>query len=181
MLTFRDTSKINHKINRCFYYKNVHETSLTINQLTLFYVIKKDISLKVLIRVASLLELITGHRAFFIRSRNSSIFLKIRKGAPMGVKVTLRKESIFFFLLQLVWQIFPSIKKLRFKTKFSKIKHEKINSLMYIIFDPLVFNELKNFYFLFKSCVNLRILISFSKNLNKKELFLSTRFLQLPS
>lgn len=181
MLTFRNTFKTNNKINRCFYYKNVHETSLTIDQLTLFYVIKKDISLKALIRVASLLELITGHRAFFIRSRKSSIFLKVRKGAPLGVKVTLRKESIFLFLLNLVWQIFPNIKKLRFKTKFSKAKHEKINSLMYIVFDPLVFHELKNFYFLFKSCINLRVLISFSKKLNKKELFLSTRFFQLPS
>jgi hypothetical protein len=181
MLTFRNPYQINHKINRCFKYKNVHETSLTIDQLSLFYVIKKDISLKALIRVASLLEIITGHRAFFIRSRKSSVFLKVRKGAPLGVKVTLRKESVFLFLIKLVWQIFPNIKKIRFKTKLAKVKQEKINSLMYVIFDPLVFQELKNFYFLFKSCVNLRILLSFSKNLNKKELFLNTRFLQLPS
>lgn len=181
MLTFRDTFKINNKINRCFYYKNVHETSLTVDQLTLFYIIKKDISLKALVRVASLLELITGRRTFFIRSHTSSIFLKVRKGAPLGVKVTLRKDAGFAFLLHLVWQIFPNIKKLRFKTKFSKTKHEKINSLMYLIFDPLVFDELKNFYFLFKSCVNLRILISFSKNLNKKELFLGTRIFKIPS
>ena len=111
MLTFRNPYQINHKIKRCFNYKNVHETSLTIDQLSLFYVIKKDISLKALIRVASLLEIITGHRAFFIRSRKSSVFLKIRKGAPLGVKVTLRKESVFLFLIKLVWQIFPNIKK----------------------------------------------------------------------
>jgi len=51
---------------------------------------------------------------------------------------------------------------------------------MFVITEPLVFSELKNFYFYFKSCINLRILISFSKNLKKKEIFFNSRFSQIP-
>jgi ribosomal protein L5 len=86
------------KLNRCFFYKNVHQVPFTIEKLTLFYTLKKDFSIKSLIKLASLLELITGQRAYFIRSKKSSAFLKIRKGNPSGVKVTLRKNILIFFL-----------------------------------------------------------------------------------
>jgi len=98
------------KLNRCFVYKNVHQIPFTIEKLTLFYTLKKDFSLKSLIRFASLLELITGQRAYFIRSKKSSAFLKIRKGSPSGVKVTLRKNSLIFFLLNLFGQFFQMLK-----------------------------------------------------------------------
>jgi ribosomal protein L5 len=168
------------KLNRCFIYKNVHQIPFTIEKLTLFYTLKKDFSLKSLIRLASLLELITGQRAYFIRSKKSSAFLKIRKGSPSGVKVTLRKNSLIFFVLKLIWEIIPNIKNFRKKSLFSKLKQDHLNSSMVVIPDPLVFPELKFFYFFFKNCSNLRILFSFSKKSKKKEFYLKSRFLQLP-
>jgi ribosomal protein L5 len=170
----------NNKLNRCFIYKNVHQIPFTIEKLTLFYTLKKDFSLKSLIRLASLLELLTGQRASFIRSKKSSAFLKIRKGSPSGVKVTLRKNSLIFFALKLIWEVIPNIKNFKKKTSFLKLKQKNLNSLMMIIPDPLVFSELKFFYFFFKNCSNLRILFSFSKNSKKKELYLKSRFLQFP-
>jgi hypothetical protein len=52
--------------------------------------------------------------------------------------------------------------------------------LMLVINDPLVFSELKDFYFFFKTCVDLRILISFSQSLKKKETYFSGLYSQIP-
>jgi hypothetical protein len=168
------------KLNRCFVYKNVHQIPFTIEKLTLFYTLKKNFSLKSLIRFASLLELITGQRAYFIRSKKSSAFLKIRKGSPSGVKVTLRKNSLIFFFFKLIWAVFPNVKNFQKKSFFLKLKQNHLNSLMMVISNPLVFSELNSFYFFFKNCSNLRILFSFSKKSSKKESYLKSRFLRLP-
>jgi|TARA_B110001469_G_scaffold125932_1_gene142339 ribosomal protein L5 len=180
MTLYSQNFKKQNKLSRNFVYENIHEIPFTIEKLTLFYTLKKDISLKSLIKFSSLLELVTGQRAYFIRSKKSSVFLKIRKGAPCGVKVTLRKKSLIFFLLTLIWKIIPNIKNFRKKTGFSKIKNQNFNALMLLVPDPLLFSELKAFYFFFKTCVNLRILISFSKKTKKKELYFNCRFSQLP-
>jgi hypothetical protein len=169
------------KLSRAFFYKNIHETPTKIENLTLFYTLEKNISLKFLIKVTSLLELITGYRAYFIRSKQASILAKLRKGAPMGVKITLRKKALESFLFVFLWETLPTIKNFILKTKFNKIKQKKVNSLMFLIPDPLVFFDLKSFYFYFKSCLNLRLLISFSKNLTKEEMLFLTSFNLLPS
>jgi ribosomal protein L5 len=168
------------KISRTFLYKNIHQTSTTIEKLTLFYTIEKNVSLKILIKLTSLLELMTGHRAYFIRSNKSSVHNKVRKGSPIGVKVTLRKKYLKLFLFIFIWETLPIIKNYLLKTKFNKIKQKKITSLMFSISDPLVFFDLKNFYFYFKSCLNLRILLSFSKNLTKQETLFFSCFNSLP-
>jgi ribosomal protein L5 len=168
------------KINRCFFVKNIHQTPFNIEKLNLFYTLKKETSLKALIRFSSLLEILTQQKSCFIRSKKSSIFLKVRKGAPSGVKVTLRKKKKKDFLTLLIWEVLTNIKTFRLNTKFYTLKEENLNSLMFVITEPLVFSELKNFYFYFKSCINLRILISFSKNLKKKEIFFNSRFSQIP-
>jgi ribosomal protein L5 len=157
------------KITRAFFYKNIYQSSFTIEKITLFYTLEKNISLKFLLKFISLLELITGQRAYFLRSKKSSVYTKIRKGAPMGTKVTLRKKVCESFLFYLIWETLPNIKNFNLKTKFNKIKQKNVNSLMFLIPDPLIFFDLKNFYFYFNSCFNLRILFSFSKKSTKKE------------
>lgn len=77
--------------------KNIHQTPFNIEKLTLFYSLKKETSLKSLIRFSMLLEILSEQKAYLIRSKKSSVFLKIRKGAPTGVKVTLRKTKKSFF------------------------------------------------------------------------------------
>lgn len=90
-------SKERHKLFKCFTYSNVHEIPLLIEKITLFYILRKDVSLKILIKILAFFELITCQRGFIVRSKKSSIRLKIRKGAPIGVKISLRKRSLFFF------------------------------------------------------------------------------------
>jgi len=169
------------KIIRGFNYKNIHEFSFSVPKITLFYTLKKDISLKALIRISAFLELITGQRAYFLRAKKSSVFLKIRKGAPLGVKVTLRNSKSTQFLFRLIWEILPSLKKFKITPKITKVKQNSLNSIMIFIPDPLIFYELKNFYFFFKSCTDLRINISFPSSCKKKELFFINRLLKLPS
>jgi len=168
------------QISRCFIYKNIHQIPFTIEKITLFYTIRKEVSIKSLVRISTLLELISGQRSFFLRSQKSSIFLKIRKGAPVGVKVTLRKKSLFFFYLSLIWEIFPNMKNFRSILKVGKIKPLTFNVLIYNISDPFLFFVLKDYYFIFKSLTQLRLVCSFNSFCSKKENFFNTRFLQFP-
>lgn len=94
--------KKNNKVIRCFIYTNIHEVSCDIKKLTFLYTKKDNISLNSLIKVSTFLELITGQRSIFIRSKKSLAALKIRRGTPVGAKVTLRKAFLFSFLLQLI-------------------------------------------------------------------------------
>ena len=166
--------------SRCFRYKNVHEAPFTIEKINLFYTIKKDISLKSLARCSSLLELITGQRCSLLRSKNSSIILKVRKGAPIGVRVCIRKARLVEFLQELVWQVLPQIKIFSNKYKAVCLKNQNPSSTNLTIVDPLVFPILKSFYFLFKSCLNLRICFSLPQSFYEGEKTFLKRLLKLP-
>jgi ribosomal protein L5 len=163
------------KFARCFFYKNLHEIPFTIENITLFYTVNKEVSLKSLIKVSALLELITAQRAIFLRSKKSSVSLKIRKGAPLGVLVSLRRRNLSRFLSCLIWEVLPNVKNLRIK---SKVKPS--NNVLFSISDPLIFSCLKDFYLLFKSCSNLRVMVSFSTPRVEKETILNKRFALLP-
>lgn len=161
------------QIKRCFFFNNLH-LIFSIKKLTFFYTLTKDISIKALIKVSAFVELITDQRSFFIRSKKSSILLKIRKGTPLGVKVSLRQKKIFNFLLLFIWQVLPFCKQ--FLAKKGIIEPKKI---IIKIPDPLIFPVLKKFYFFFKNCTNLRLFFTFT-TLNAKEIIFKSRFLQLP-
>ena len=161
------------QIKRCFLFNNLH-LIFSIKKLTFFYTLTKDISIKALIKVSAFVELITDQRSFFIRSKNSSILLKIRKGAPLGVKVSLRKKKLKNFLLLFIWQVLPFCKHFMAKKGITEPK-----KIIIKIPDPLIFPVLKNFYFFFKICFNLRLFFTFT-TLNAKEIIFNSRFLQLP-
>jgi ribosomal protein L5 len=61
---------------KCFNYKNIHKVPFPITKMTLFYTIKKDISLKSLIRISAFLELITGQRSFFFKVKKIFYFFE---------------------------------------------------------------------------------------------------------
>jgi len=100
-------SKERHKFFKCFTYSNIHEIPLSIEKITLFYILRKDVSLKILIKILAFFELIADQRGFIVRSKKSSVRFKIRKGAPIGVKITLRKRSLFFFSLSFFGRFSP--------------------------------------------------------------------------
>ena len=167
-------------ILRNFNYKNIHRISCNLDKLTIFYTKKNNNSLKSLIKISTFLELITTQRSFFIRSRKSLAAQKLRKGCPIGAKVTLRNTVLNFFLFKLIWQVLPNIKNFYNKKNIIKSKQNSLNSLILTIPLALNFMELQPFYFFFKSFNNLKLLFSFSSNISKNELLFISRFYKLP-
>jgi len=91
----------NNKLIKCFLYKNTYEIPTNIKKLTL-YTINKNFFLNSIIQSCTCLELIAKQKAFLIRSKRSSAFKKIKKGLPIGAKITLRKNKLNLFLLNLI-------------------------------------------------------------------------------
>ncbi len=59
------------------------------------------------------LELITGQKPIVTKARKSIAGFKIREGQPVGVKVTLRGENMYYFLEKLVKVALPRVRDFR--------------------------------------------------------------------
>ena len=59
------------------------------------------------------LELITGAKPVVTRAKKSIAGFKIREGAPIGCKVTLRGENMYVFLEKLIRISLPRVKDFR--------------------------------------------------------------------
>ena len=59
------------------------------------------------------LELITGAKPIVTRAKKSIAGFKIREGAPIGCKVTLRGENMYVFLEKLIRVSLPRVKDFR--------------------------------------------------------------------
>ncbi len=59
------------------------------------------------------LELITGQKPVVTKARNSIAGFKIREGQPVGVKVTLRGEYMYYFLEKLIKVALPRVRDFR--------------------------------------------------------------------
>jgi len=178
-MQFNDNTELLRKFNLLFQYKNINQIPNNIEKLTLFITLSKNKSLKAIVKAFTLLELITGARPCFIRAKTSSILLKRRKGAPIGVKITLRNQQVVSFLLKLNWEALPRLNDLQFNYSLKKdAKHNSV--LSFNIKDPFIFTELRNYYFYFKDIGSLKVVCSFSKKSRKEETFLKSRLLQIP-
>lgn len=94
-------------INKSFFksiFKIVKLTKIVLN------IGQKDCKKEKILSVILALELLTNQQGSFTKSKKNIIELKIKKGAIVGCKVTLRKKSMFSFLEKLVLFYFPKIK-----------------------------------------------------------------------
>lgn len=64
-------------------------------------------------KVVSDLSLISGQKPMIALSRKSVAAFKIRKGVPIGVKVTLRNQNMYIFLEKLLKIVLPRIRDFR--------------------------------------------------------------------
>lgn len=64
-------------------------------------------------KIQEQLGLITGQKAVITKARTSVSAFKIRKGLPIGAKVTLRNERMHSFLEKLVKVVIPRMKDFR--------------------------------------------------------------------
>ncbi len=70
-------------------------------------------SKNVLPNIQQQLEQITGQKSVITKARKSISAFKLRKGMPIGVKVTLRGEKMFEFLEKLIKIVIPRIRDFR--------------------------------------------------------------------
>jgi len=179
MSFFNQNNQLNTQLlSRCFYYQNIHMVPSVVKKATIFYAIKKN-DINHVRKIAEMLELITKNRPALLRAKKASVPLKIRKGAPIGAKVSLRKKKLSDFLYEFVWEILSNINNYKpISIKFFQ-KEEKI-PFVFKIQDSMIFSCLKKNYSTFKDFSELKILFSFEKKASVKENFFLSRLYKLP-
>ena len=136
----------------------------------------KTTEIKLLAESLLALELITSNQGKLTTAKKINIILKIRKGNPIGCKVTLQKKQMFNFLEKIFINIFPNIKN------FTGIKLNKnidTKALSYQLCDTLHFDGLEEHYYSFNNLPNLNITILTNVK-NKKELMFILKSIQFP-
>ena len=100
------------------------------------------------------IELMTHQKAFLTTAKKPNIILKIRKGYPIGCKITLKKKKMIGFLIRIILKITPKLKNL----KDLKLKKTLQNDMFsYEFHDAFIFSELKSNYYLFNTLPKLTI------------------------
>lgn len=67
----------------------------------------------VLEKISEQISLITGQKPVITKARKAVSAFKIRKGFPIGVKVTLRREKMYHFLEKIIKIILPRLRDFR--------------------------------------------------------------------
>ena len=121
-------------------------------------------------------ELISNQKGILTITKKPNIVLKIRKGNPIGCKVTLQNQNLFNFFGKMLLRIFPMLKTFN---EFKLTRKFKINRFSYEIHETFSFFELENHYYYFSNLPKLSItLITTAKN--KKELLFILNSFQFP-
>lgn len=136
----------------------------------------KTTDIKQLISSVLALELITNQRGLLTTTKQPNILLKIRKGNPVGCKITLRKINMYSFLFRSTNEIFPKLKNFK---GFNLVKQYKQNTFSFELNEILNFSELEEHYSLFNNLNKLKVtLVTFSCTRN--ELLFILKELQFP-
>jgi large subunit ribosomal protein L5 len=121
------------------------------------------------------LEIVSKQKAFFTTAKHSNVVLKIRKGNPVGCKVTLQKKYAISFIKKFLKEIVPKSKSISSHTYKILSKSFFSHSLSEIYY----FQELHNKYYLFNNLNKLNVTFITDCG-SKKELFFILKFLKFP-
>ena len=111
------------------------------------------------------LEFLTSQKGKITKSKRLNIVLKIKKGIPVGCKVTIRKKNMHKFYKKLITSVFTKLKKPQ-----NDQPPKSCKSVTITIQNPLIFMELENHYEIFKDIPKLNV--TFVTNTkSKNELF----------
>lgn len=120
------------------------------------------------------LHLITGQKPIITKAKKSIAGFKLREGMPIGVKVTLRKASMYAFIHRLIHIVFPRIRDFRGLSK--KALDQKGNYNIGIR-EQIIFPEIDYDKIRINKGMNLTFVI---QNKNKTESLLLLRKLGFP-
>lgn len=82
---------------------------------------------KAVAHVQEQLERIAGQKTIVTKARKSIATYKIRKGQPIGVKVTLRGQRMYYFIEKLVRVVLPRLRDFRGIKDSSVDQHGNLN------------------------------------------------------
>jgi|SRR6476661_8696522 len=170
-LNYSLSNTLKHDLLNKFYYKNINDLPKLKKVILNFGCKTNDI--KQLSITALALELIANQKGILTKSKKSNILLKIRKGNPVGCKLTLRKKLMLTFLEKALIETFPKIKNFNGLTISKQIKK---NSFSYELHDNLNFNELEKHYYLFNNLPKLTITVVTNTTTKKEFLFILKAF-----
>lgn len=157
-----------------FYYQNLKQVP-KLKEIILNFGYKRT-NFKHIVSGLLALEFISHQKSKLTKSKNVCVFLKIKKGNPVGCKVVLKKKIMDLFYSELIITIFPKIK--HFKTIQYQQNFRTTKSISLKLKNPLIFEMLENQYQFFKNVPNLNItLLTNSKSRNELIFLLkSTKF-----
>jgi large subunit ribosomal protein L5 len=103
------------------------------------------------------LTLITGQKPAFTKAKKSVASFKLRKGMPLGCKVTLRGVNMYAFLYRLIHIVFPRIRDFRgfSKKSFDLQGNYNIGVKEQIIFPEIDYDKIK-----FNKGMNITFVVS---------------------
>lgn len=133
----------------------------------------KNAKLKNLATSFLALELISCKKGTLTKTKKSNLFLKIRKGNPVGCKVILNNKQMFNFLERNLNEILPKKKNLK-PQNFSTLIDQ--NWFSYEIYNKFYFIELEKQYYLFNELPKLDITLVTDLNLKKELIFIINSF-----
>ena len=122
------------------------------------------------------LELITNQKGILTVSKRPNLLLKIRKGNPVGCKLTLKKTLMLNFVSKSLNEIFSKMKNFTGITVHQKVEKTVIS---FIMKDILNFSELTEHYYLFNNLSSLNLSFITSVETEEEMLFI-LKSLQLP-
>lgn len=100
---------IKYDLVNAFFYQNLVKIP-QLKKVILNFGYKKS-NIKYLVSSLLALEFISFKKGKITKSKHLNIFLKIKKGNPVGCKLVLKKNVMYFFYLKLITSIFSKPKQ----------------------------------------------------------------------
>ena len=120
------------------------------------------------------MELISKKPGNLSKTKSANVFLKIKKGAPIGCYVILKKIKMYKFLFKLLVEIFPIFKDFK-GIPFSFTK-KKVNNFSFYIYDLVNIKELSTQFYFFNNLPSLNITLITNTKTQKEFLYLLQSF-----
>jgi len=143
-----------------YIYKNVYQLP-KIQKIVLCLSFSQT-SLKGLLPMLSALTLVSSQKPYLLTSKRPVILLRVKSGLPVGCKVDLRGQQLFFFFEKLIFSILPRLKD--FSLSFRK-------NVLFLSFPNLfVFKEIEKGYEYFADLPFVNIVFVFATYNRKSEI-----------
>ena len=127
------------KLKTQFNYKNVHELP-KLKKIVISTCLGLNAQNKIILKDSiEEIRTITGQHPLLTKAKKSISSFKLRKGVPIGLLTTLRREKMYFFLEKIIKLVFPRIRDFR---GLSTNNFDSYGNYNFGIDDQLVFPEI---------------------------------------